>query len=119
MTHGQPVIYQPAPTIQPRTPLPEEDTQVQAKITLVVPADAKVYVDGQPTQLQSERRVFTTPPLQTGKTYYYDFQVEVTRNGRVIRETQQVVIQPGRTQEVSFANLGMGNPDIRTAQNQE
>lgn len=107
--------YRPAPR---QAPLPqvhyEDDTQ--AHLSVQVPSDAKLFVDGMETRTSSENRVFDTPPLQRGSSYYYDVRVEIIRAGRTISETRQVVVRAGETASVSFANVGSPNRETQTAQ---
>lgn len=108
--------YQPMPKAPVAAPQYYEQTGVQARVTMQVPPDARVFVDGMPTRATSEHRVFTTPPLEPGRTYYYEVRVEVVRDGRTLSETQQLVVRPGETASASFASLGNPNPAVQTAQ---
>ncbi len=77
----------------------------KAAITVSLPEDAKLYVDGVACPLKSARRSFNTPALQTGREYYYTLRAEVTRNGRPFTQSQQVVVSAGRRVNVEFKNL--------------
>jgi uncharacterized protein (TIGR03000 family) len=82
------------------------EEQVRAKVTIDLPADAKLYIDGTPMRSTSARRAFQTPNLVPGQMYYYQFRAEVVRAGRVISDTRRVVVQPGQDASASFATLG-------------
>jgi uncharacterized protein (TIGR03000 family) len=73
-----------------------------------VPADAKVYVDGVETKLANlTTRNFVTPPLEPGRAFAYDVRVEVTRDGKTLAETQQVVVRAGEQSRAVFRKLTM------------
>lgn len=97
------------------TPLPREqqknDEQARARITIDVPADAKLYIDGQLMKSGSTRRVFQTPQLRNGQLYFYDVRVEVVRNGQTLTQNERVILRPGQESTASFASLGQSTPD--------
>jgi uncharacterized protein (TIGR03000 family) len=94
------------PTPPKPTP-PPKSTSVPGPARLIVdlPADAKLYVDGQLTKTSSARRDFSTPELEPGKAYFYELRAEVTRDGKAIDRTQRVTVRAGEISKVSFADL--------------
>jgi uncharacterized protein (TIGR03000 family) len=80
-------------------------TPDRAKLIVTLPADAKLYVDNQPTQTPAERRVFQSPRLEPGQLYYYNLRAEVVRDGRTITREQRVIVQGGRVTRTAFADL--------------
>lgn len=76
-----------------------------AKLMINLPADAKLYVDGQLTSSTTENRVFTTPELQRGLTYFYDLKAEITRDGQTITENKRLIVRSGDNLRTSFAVL--------------
>ena len=76
-----------------------------AKLLITLPTDAKLYVDGQLTSSTSENRVFTTPDLQNGLTYFYDLKAEITRDGLTHTENKRVIVRSGDSIRASFAVL--------------
>jgi uncharacterized protein (TIGR03000 family) len=102
------------------TPLPKEEKskdkkkeeEVRARLMIDVPADAKVFLDGQLLDSPVAQRVFTTPVLVPGHVYYYDLKVEVVRAGQPVAETQRIILQPGQLATARFPNL---NPDATIA----
>jgi uncharacterized protein (TIGR03000 family) len=70
-----------------------------------VPANAKVYIDGELTNLSAGKRVFQTPDLIPGHLYFYDLRVEVSRGGQTLAETQRVILRPGQMATAAFPNL--------------
>jgi uncharacterized protein (TIGR03000 family) len=76
-----------------------------AKVTVLVPSDAKLFVDGTECPLTSSRRTFETPKLEAGRQYYYTVKAEVVRDGRPLSDTQRVVVEAGRQTTVDFKSL--------------
>jgi uncharacterized protein (TIGR03000 family) len=112
-----PPAYAPAPGgTAPVKPTPEpvpapkkEDNKStalnQARLIVELPADAKLYVDDRLTKTTSERRVFNSPELEAGETYYYILRAEVIREGRTQSETKRVLVHAGELVQTSFPNL--------------
>jgi uncharacterized protein (TIGR03000 family) len=121
--HGSVAPIEPAPPSQPyetdrvpgrvpeKVPPPREEKQEQARarVRIDVPADAKVFIDGQLMQSTATPRVFQTPDLKPGQLYFYDLRAEVVREGQVVSETQRVILRPGGEAVASFANLGQAS----------
>jgi uncharacterized protein (TIGR03000 family) len=80
-----------------------ETEPVVTKLTVRVPADAKVYLAGTETKQGGEVREFTTTKL-SGSNGWTDYTVraEIQENGKLVSQEQVVSIQPGDTQEISF-----------------
>jgi len=67
-----------------------------ALIDIRVPADAKLWVEGQPTHLRGPDRGFVSPVLERGKQYGYDLKAQWTdENGKKVERTQHVRVQAG------------------------
>lgn len=100
----------PKPGKAEETPAPREkkggEEQARARVIIDLPSDAKLFVDDQPMSIGTGRRLFQTPPLVRGQTYFYELRVEVTRDGRTQTATQRVILQPGQQAVASFADLG-------------
>jgi len=93
----------PAPEV---TPEPKKKGELsRAKVRILVPADAKLYVDGVLMKTGTPERVFQTPELNPAQTYYYDVRAEILRGDQVYAETQQLVVRPGTESTASFAGL--------------
>jgi uncharacterized protein (TIGR03000 family) len=84
------------------------NTGNEATLVVHVPDSASLSIDGQPTQQSSSTRIFTSPPLEQGKTYVYKVTAEVNRNGHTVRDTKNVEIRPGQRTEVTM-NFGNSN----------
>jgi uncharacterized protein (TIGR03000 family) len=77
-----------------------------ATIVVNVPADAKVFIDGKQMKSKSARRVFQSPMLEEGGTYFYDIRAEVVRDGKTISENRRVILRPGQRIAANFDNIG-------------
>jgi uncharacterized protein (TIGR03000 family) len=83
-------------------PTPVQAPANTAKLYVTLPADAKLTVDGSPTASTSESRVFESPSLTPGKTFYYELQATVVRNGKAQTVTKQVAVRAGEDTRVKI-----------------
>jgi len=75
----------------------------KTKLTLHVPADARVYISGKETKATGEVREFATTKLAAGKTWdNYLVRVEVTRDGQVVSHEQKLSLVGGENQDLEF-----------------
>jgi uncharacterized protein (TIGR03000 family) len=77
----------------------------RARLTVQLPTDAKLYIDGKPVK-SGARRSFTTPDLKKGERYYYEVRAEVVRDGKPVSETKRVIVQAGKKVNADFRSLG-------------
>jgi len=84
---------------------PDAADAAPAKVTVTLPEDAKLFVDGVACPLTSAKRSFETPLLQPGKAYGYTIKAEVVRGGEKKVETKQVEIQAGKEVVVDFGDM--------------
>ncbi|MCI0464855.1 MAG: TIGR03000 domain-containing protein [Gemmataceae bacterium] len=82
-----------------------DEVSNRARLVVELPTDAKLYIDDQQMKTNSARRVFNTPPLELGQTYYYVLRAEVVRDGQTRSETQRVLLRPGQEIRASFSTL--------------
>lgn len=80
-------------------------TTRQATVTVNLPADAKLFAQGQLTQLTSARREFLTPSLDGNEDYRYSLEVEYTRDGQTRRDSKTLIVRAGQNFSVDFAEL--------------
>jgi uncharacterized protein (TIGR03000 family) len=92
---------------------PGSERRNEATIVVHLPADAKLTVDGKATQSTSDTRVFTSPPLEPGKTYHYTLRGEVNRNGKTLNAKKEVEVRAGRMSEVTLDFPGLNRGDER------
>jgi uncharacterized protein (TIGR03000 family) len=82
-------------------PKPEE----VAHLTVLLPTEAKLFVDDVVCPLTSSRRTFDTPRLEPGRTYAYTLRAELQRDGQALSETRRVIVEAGRSVTVEFKDL--------------
>jgi uncharacterized protein (TIGR03000 family) len=74
-------------------PTPVQAPTNTAKLYVTLPADAKLTIDGSPTVSTSESRVFVSPSLTPGKTFYYVLEAKVVRDGKTETVTKKVAVR--------------------------
>ena len=92
----------------PATPLPpgateQTGTQSEATLTVNVPSDARVFVNGVKTNSVGSERSYVSRGLQGGLNYTYEVRAEIERDGKLVEETKMVSLTAGRTARVAFA----------------
>jgi uncharacterized protein (TIGR03000 family) len=83
----------------------QEPAPAPAHVTVLVPEDARVYVDDVLCPQTSSKRSFDTPQLEPGRAYVYTVRAEVVRNGKTKSEIRKVEMQAGRQVQVDFAEM--------------
>jgi uncharacterized protein (TIGR03000 family) len=73
-----------------------------AHITVLVPPDAEVFFDGQPTVQRGAERAFVTPPLPTNKTGRYDVLARWKDGGKTVERTRSIEVSGGASVRVDF-----------------
>jgi uncharacterized protein (TIGR03000 family) len=101
----------PAPAPEP-VPAPKKVGELpgqtdKAQLVVELPAEAKLYVDDHLMNTASKRRVFNTPTLKPGQTYYYIVRAELSRNGQTYSSSRRVIIRPGEIIQASFSDLDL------------
>lgn len=76
-----------------------------ARVTVKLPADARLYVDDVLCPLTSATRSFNTPELPAGKSYFYNLKSEVVRDGAKRITTKRVVVEAGKQVTVDFKDV--------------
>jgi uncharacterized protein (TIGR03000 family) len=94
-------------------PMPQSQSAAEAPATIIVslPANARLMVDGQPTQATSSDRTFVSPPLPPGKTFQYSFKAELDQNGKKVTTTRNVDVRAGETSRVALDFSDRGAQD--------
>ncbi len=100
----------------PATPPPEETPQPQqdgtARLMLLVPANAEVWFDGQPTTQTGTERAFVSPVLTPGKTYTYAVRVRYVKDdGKVSDETRPIQVRANDRWVVDFTRPAPRMPE--------
>lgn len=81
-------------------------TPMPARISITIPADATLFIDGKKNEKPGTKREFTTPPLPFGKEFSYSLKLEKKKNGQPEEVLQKVVFQAGETVTVDFTDAG-------------
>ena len=71
-------------------------------VTVWVPYDAKVTINGLATRSIGSRRQFVSYGLQAGFNYKYDIHAEVVRDGKLVEDTRTVTLTAGENTAVAF-----------------
>jgi uncharacterized protein (TIGR03000 family) len=73
-----------------------------ARLYVTLPADAKLNIDGTPTVSTSESRVFESPSLPPGRTFYYVLKATADRGGKTETVTKKVPVRAGQDTKVNI-----------------
>ncbi len=89
------------------TPKPSSDgSSMSANLKFNVPADAKLYVDGQLAPGNGTERAFYTPTLEPRKEYFYEVYAERTVDGKLVATNKKkVVVESGKSITIEFEEL--------------
>jgi uncharacterized protein (TIGR03000 family) len=108
----------PAPVVEEKKEMPAPKPKAggvtfapvaPAFITVNVPADAKISINGANTASTSAVRVFSTPNMRRGTVQYYTFVAEVVRDGKTYTATEKVAVEAGSKTAISL------NPNVGAA----
>jgi uncharacterized protein (TIGR03000 family) len=84
-------------------PPAEPAVATSATLTVQLPADAKLWIDGQPTTQTGPVRTFQTPTnLEPGRTYSYKLTAEWVENGQTVTREREITFQPGNQAVVNM-----------------
>jgi uncharacterized protein (TIGR03000 family) len=78
-------------------------TSAPATISVTLPADARLTVDGVATRSTSASRLFVTPDLSVGFDYVYTLRAEVVVDGQTVAQSQRVTVRGGYMTNVPFS----------------
>jgi uncharacterized protein (TIGR03000 family) len=92
-----PTIPQPA---EPKSSSLSPDTK--GTLTVWVPSDAKVTVNGRETTSTGARRQFVSNGLKPGFSYKYVIKATVVQDGQVVEDTRTVVLTAGQVSAIAF-----------------
>jgi uncharacterized protein (TIGR03000 family) len=87
-------------------PMPPADANAAAadttaQLTVRVPADADIWIDGEVTQQTGAVRKFVSPPLSPGE-YTYQVRARWMQDGRQVVQTRRIPVSPGERRTVDF-----------------
>jgi uncharacterized protein (TIGR03000 family) len=81
------------------TPRPDN----RAHLWLQVPAEARVWFDGERTRQGGALRHYFTPPLTPGKNYTYQVQARWTQDGKTVERKERIAVHAGQSLRVNLA----------------
>ncbi len=85
-------------------------------LTVSVPADAKVFVNGQSTSSTGEVRQYVSSGLQPAAVYGYRVRAEYVRDGKTISEEKTVELTAGQSRSLAFSTAANAQAsDMATA----
>jgi uncharacterized protein (TIGR03000 family) len=90
----------PAPAAAPKTS--GMSAGESGILTVWVPYDAKVTINGRETSSKGSRRQFVSYGLQTGLSYKYEIKAQIVRDGQTMEDTRTVVLKAGDVSAVAF-----------------
>ena len=73
-------------------------------IDVVVPEGADMWIDGKKMSQTAAQRKFISPPLQSGRSFSYEFRISYKEEGREQTETRSLDVLAGRQYTVDFVN---------------
>jgi uncharacterized protein (TIGR03000 family) len=77
-------------------------------LTVEVPAEARVFVNGKETSQLGATRVFTSKGLTAGKKYDFVVKMQTVRDGKPLEETKTVSLVAGDRQAIAMAGQPAG-----------
>ncbi len=81
----------------------QPDSDPETTLTVYVPEDAEVYLEGQKTRSKGKVRQFRTSQLKPGQKWEdYTVRVVWNRDGRRLTQERNITLEGGKVQEVSF-----------------
>ncbi len=83
-------------------------------LTVYVPADATVIINGRTTESTGSKREYVSYNLQPGLTYKYTVTAQIQRGGKMLEDTKEVTITAGSSDGVAFGFNA--KPDAQLAQ---
>lgn len=84
-------------------PVAPATRQDSGLLTIYVPAEAKVIINGLPTKSTGTRREYVSYGLQEGLQYKYVITAQVERDGKIYEETREVILTAGAKKGVAFS----------------
>jgi uncharacterized protein (TIGR03000 family) len=76
-------------------------------LTIWVPNEAKVTINGMATRSTGSRRQFVSYGLKPGFSYKYEVHAEIVRDGKIVEENKIVMLTAGERGALAFGfNIG-------------
>ena len=81
-----------------------------AVLSVHVPTDAKVYVNGMLTRSTGSDRRYVSNGLRPGFNYTYEVRAITERNGQTVEDRKVVQLQAGQSADVNFRCKARNRP---------
>lgn len=78
-------------------------SKTTSPVTVNLPSNSKLYVDGVATATTAGTQTFRTPELPKGKLFTYQFQAEVVVDGKVDVRNRSVTFRAGEAINIDFS----------------
>ncbi len=103
-TEPAPAMPGTTPAVPPTEPstMSSPTPETSGVVTVWVPYDAKVTINGLATRSIGSRRQFVSYGLKPGFSYKYDIHAETVREGKLVEETHTVALTAGENTAVAF-----------------
>ena len=86
----------------PRKDMPKKLMKEPGKVSISLPADAKLLFNGVVAGGKGETRSYVTPDLNPDQDYEYVLTAEVVRDGQTMTATQRVIVRSGEETTVTL-----------------
>lgn len=77
-------------------------TDNKLRLTIHVPNQAKVFINGKPTSSTGSVRKYVTPAVAPNRSYVFSVRTEYTVGGRKQEKTQEIRVQPNAPSSLAF-----------------
>jgi uncharacterized protein (TIGR03000 family) len=72
------------------------------KLTIVVPKEARVFINGHETKSTGAIREYFSRGLKSGNTYRYVVRAEIIRDGGTVEQTREIYLTTGDSQRLAI-----------------
>jgi uncharacterized protein (TIGR03000 family) len=79
-----------------------------ATIVVSLPSDAQLTIDDEATTSTTERRVFVSPTLESGREFHYTLKATVVRDGKPVVMEERVTVRAGEETKVNLTPAATG-----------
>jgi uncharacterized protein (TIGR03000 family) len=101
-------VYTDGPRVwpAPMPMMPRSQSQTQrAVISLQVPPGAEVSVNDRELSLPSVNPSFVSPPLESGRDYFYDFKIKLMQDNKMVIRTKRLTVRSGMVVRLNFEDM--------------
>lgn len=102
-TNSKPPVEEvlPAPKVEEKK---QSSTQSKARLFVEIPENATLLIDGKVVSVTGGFGTFVTPELESNKTYSYQLQVEMEKDGVKVVNTKKIILKSGDRISTSFVD---------------